>query len=64
MNVFYHGIPYFEFSKTPRIANLKGSTVAKKQVDNERENIKDDDNLHCIKPSENLCTFCETSENS
>ena len=39
-----HGLPYVEFSQTARIANLKGSTVAKKQVDNESENIKDDDN--------------------
>ena len=39
-----NSLPYVEFSHTPRIANVKGSTVAKKQVDNESENIKDDDN--------------------
>ena len=35
-----NSLPYVEFSHTPRIANVKGSTVAKKQVDNESENIK------------------------
>ena len=39
-----HGLPYVEFSHAPRVANLKGSSIAKTKVDNETENIKDDDN--------------------
>jgi len=37
-----HGQPYVEFSQAPRIANLRGSSVAKKQVSSETECINED----------------------
>ena len=37
-------VPYVEFSQAPRIANLRGSSAAKKQVSSETECIKDDEN--------------------
>ena len=40
-----HGLPYVEFSQTPRTANLKGSFVAKKKLKAEAETIQDDDNF-------------------
>ena len=39
-----HGLPYVEFSSTPRIANLKGSSVAKQKVGSETECIQESDN--------------------
>ena len=39
-----HGLTYVEFSHASRVANLKGSSIAKTKVDKETESIKDDDN--------------------
>ena len=39
-----HGLPYVEFSSTPRVANLRGSSVAKQKVENESACIQDSDN--------------------
>ena len=39
-----HGLPYVEFSQAPRIANLRGGSVAKTKVHKETDSIKDDDN--------------------
>ena len=39
-----HGLPYVEFSQAPRIANLRGSSVAKKKVNSETECINDNEN--------------------
>ena len=39
-----HGLPYVEFSQAPRIANLRGSSAAKKQVSSETESINEDEN--------------------
>ena len=39
-----HGLPYVEFSSAPRVANLKGSSVAKQKVKSESDCIQDSDN--------------------